>query len=138
VNTSRATPTVEAVEDMRCVVEVLVQNGSSRPVRLDDAHAAYMGPNAMTVVRAAPSPLLDGSANYGHDARYALNRTVPAGGEHAFEMTLEFRPSGCGEGTATIYDWPTVDLTVLGRSHQVAADKNFRYHRTGKTPGCAH
>jgi len=136
VDASHGTPIVKAVKDMRCVVHVVVHNGSGHSARLDDAHAAYMGPDAMTVVRAAPSALLAGSLNYGIDARYALRQEVLAGQKQTFEIGLEFRPSGCDEGTVTIYDFPIVDLKILGRSHHVAADQNFSYRREGATRGC--
>jgi hypothetical protein len=137
VHTDRSTPVIEAVKGMRCVVEVVVHNGSGRSVRLEHADAAYLGPDSGAVVRAAPTDLLDGATNDGLDARYRLDRDLAAGQDRAFEVVVAFRPQGCNEdGTLTFYGWPTLELTALGRTHRVVADRDFSFHRDGVTPGC--
>jgi hypothetical protein len=138
VNTNRPTPVIEAVQGMRCTLEVVVHNGSGRTVHLDNAYATFLGPHSAMVVRAAHTELLAGAANDGMDARYRLDRDLAPGEDHTFAVVVEFRPAGCNDsGTMTVYGWPTVDLTTLRRSHTVTADRNFRFHRDGATPGCS-
>lgn len=139
VNTKRPTPVIEAVEGMRCVVPVVAHNGSDRTVHLDNAYAAYLGTDSGAVVRAAPTGLLDGATHFGLDARYRLDRDLAPGGDYDFDVVVVFRPSGCNDsGTFTAYRWPKLELTALGRTHHIAADSDFRFHRDGATPGCSH
>lgn len=122
---------------MKCVVDVVVENGSRRSVRLDVARAAFLGPDGGAVVRAAAQYGRQGPVDDGIDATYELHEEVAPGQQAAFAIVVEFRPGGCNDsGTVTFHGWPTVDLTVLGRGHQVAADRDFRFHREGSTPGC--
>jgi hypothetical protein len=118
-------------------VEVVVHNESGRSVHLGNAYAAYLGPNAGTVVRTAPSNLLDGATSDGLDARCRLGRALGLREDATFQVVVAFRPGGCNDnGTSTTYGWPTLELTALGRGHTIASEQDFRFHRTGLTPGC--
>jgi hypothetical protein len=35
-----------------------------------------------------------------------------------------------------VTSWPTVEVSVLGRSYQRLSDKDLVIHRDGWTPGC--
>lgn len=53
-------------------------------------------------------------------------------------MRLVFHPAGCNNGGRFwVYHWPHVRLTVLGLSHERAADETFSFHRSRPTPGCS-
>jgi hypothetical protein len=127
-------PVIEAKAGMTCVVTVKVANDGGHDVRLTTAVAPLVGPRTGAVIAASNA---DASGRNGLDAHYQLDRRVRAGEAYEFDIVLRFHPSGCNESaTPWIANWPTVGLTVMGRSFERASERTYRFHNAGRTPGC--
>jgi hypothetical protein len=127
-------PVIEAKAGMTCVVTVKVANGGGRDVQLTTAVAPLVGPTTGAVIAASNA---DASSPDGLDAHYKLDRLVRAGEAYEFDIVLRFHSSGCNaSGGLTIANWPTVGLTVMGRTFERPSEDVYRFHRAGRTPGC--
>jgi hypothetical protein len=127
-------PVIEAQAGMTCVVTVKVANNGGRDVQLTTAVAPLGGPRTGAVIAASNA---DASSPDGLDAHYKLDRLLRAGEADEFDIVLRFNPSGCNESaTPWVANWPTVGLTVMGRSFEQASEGVYRFHRAGRTPGC--
>lgn len=128
-------PVIKAVRGMRCEITVVVANRSRFDVGLRGATVPYAGRQTGAVVSAGNA---DRSTDFGLDAAYDLDRTVPSGHSDRFVIVVRFHPSGCNDGgTLTIDGWPVVHLGALGLSHDRPASATFAFSRDGRTPGCA-
>jgi hypothetical protein len=134
VRNERSGPVIEAKAGMTCVVTVNVANDGGHDVHLTTAVAPLVGRRTGGVIAASNA---DASGRDGLDAQYKLDRLVRAGEAYEFDVVLRFNPSGCNQaGGLWVANWPTVGLTVMGRSFERASERTYRFDHAGSTPGC--
>ncbi|MBB6628148.1 hypothetical protein H5V45_12535 [Nocardioides sp. KIGAM211] len=137
--THRATaPTIDAVAGMRCTFTVEVRNGSGRDVDLARAVVPGGAQDTGAVVRVASiagrTPDSDPASINGFAP---LDHRLASGDSFTFDIVLVFKPSGCNAGTtASLGDWPQVEVRSWGRTVSRPSSGELRFHRKGTTPGC--
>jgi hypothetical protein len=130
-------PIIEAKETMRCVITVEVTNRSGRTVHVAHAVAPVVGPRTGAVVTAENAQRAAKGGKYDIDALFPIDRDLEAGKSTAFDVVLVLHPGGCNDsGTLWSSNWPTVTVSVLGRSYDLHGNKDFAFRREGATPGC--
>ena len=118
-----ATPLAQITEDMRCRLDVRIENRSSADAAIQQLSLPVLGPEGGPGVEAVA---LDGAAIEPREGEvdavfdFEPAWTIPAGSAETFGLLFETKPDGCtGERmTIAFLEQPTLAVSVLGRAHE--------------------
>lgn len=118
-------PVAAIAEEMRCTLDVRIENRSRSSVTVEQVFLPVLGPETGAGVRAVVlAPVAIEPEPGGVDAIFNFDHAhpIPAGSADTFGVIMEWQPVGCTSdgGTLTFSDQPTVTVSVWGRRHEAA------------------
>lgn len=105
----------------RCRIDLTLENGSGRSVRLTRVESQLLGSEGRAEVQGLSTSgarVRDAADGSGVDAAYDVDVVLPAHARRTVHFDVGWRPQGCNAaGDFHLERWPTLVLSALHRTH---------------------